>query len=526
MGELRQRSRLPIHFEADNITFGIYSKEEVLKLSAVEVFNPSCFNMLGHPSENGLYDLRMGAFTDRDHQVCATCHLTIDYCSGHIGHIRLPIPVINPMYYHAVQQLLKIACIHCHTLKMRDLHKIMFKAQMQFLACGLISQAGEVREMTMACDDKDANSPDNIQAYVDEQLSKNKDIVKHSVAETIDNRMLYSLKKSYTKEILKLGKSTKCRGCGATFKSVIKSSAGFIYTGSGGNGDDDLEEALLDSSLTRGRGRRGKGKAESKHEINASELMKLFRKLYSNEKDVLDLLFPALQNEGIEHPTDMFFIENLSLPPSKSRPPQFLGGIVSLHPQTTSLVEVLNAVILMRPLLQVIQGTDIENLSPETQEMIKTMPGDTNVLKLANLWKELQCAVDNVLDANMNKKNTVVTTWGLKQLIERKEGMFRMNMMGKRVNHAARTVITPDPNVMIDEIGVPEVFAKKLSYPVPVTPFNAMELRDLILNGPEKHPGANMIEDEFGRVTSLEQKDYSQRVMLANTLLVPTYRYI
>ena len=38
----------------------------------------------------------------------------------------------------------------------------------------------------------------------------------------------------------------------------------------------------------------------------------------------------------------------------------------------------------------------------------------------------------------------------------------RMNMMGKRVNHACRTVITPDPNIRIDEIGVPEVFALKL----------------------------------------------------------------
>ena len=53
-----------------------------------------------------------------------------------------------------------------------------------------------------------------------------------------------------------------------------------------------------------------------------------------------------------------------------------------------------------------------------------------------------------------------------------------------------RTVITPDPNVKIDEIGVPEVFAKKLSYPVPVTPFNKKELREMVLNGPDKHPGA------------------------------------
>ena len=58
-------------------------------------------------------------------------------------------------------------------------------------------------------------------------------------------------------------------------------------------------------------------------------------------------------------------------------------------------------------------------------------------------------------------KSTTATTnsigWGFKQLIERKTGIFRMNMMGKRVNFACRTVITPDPNLSIDEIGLPEV---------------------------------------------------------------------
>ena len=39
--------------------------------------------------------------------------------------------------------------------------------------------------------------------------------------------------------------------------------------------------------------------------------------------------------------------------------------------------------------------------------------------------------------------------WGFKQLIERKQGIFRMHMMGKRVNHACRTVITPGPVILL-----------------------------------------------------------------------------
>ena len=75
------------------------------------------------------------------------------------------------------------------------------------------------------------------------------------------------------------------------------------------------------------------------------------------------------------------------------------------------------------------------------------------------------------------------------QIIEKKEGLFRKNMMGKRVNYAARSVITPDPNINTNEIGIPEVFAKVLSYPQPVTPWNVHELRQAVINGPDVHPG-------------------------------------
>ncbi len=62
-------------------------------------------------------------------------------------------------------------------------------------------------------------------------------------------------------------------------------------------------------------------------------------------------------------------------------------------------------------------------------------------------------------------------------------------MMGKRVNYAARSVISPDPCININEIGVPYVFAKKLTYPQPVTPWNFQELKQMVINGPDKHPG-------------------------------------
>ena len=67
-------------------------------------------------------------------------------------------------------------------------------------------------------------------------------------------------------------------------------------------------------------------------------------------------------------------------------------------------------------------------------------------------------------------------------------------MMGKRVDFCCRSVISPDPFLASGEIGMPVVFARKLSYPEPVTPHNVDHLRRLVQNGPDQWPGANWVE--------------------------------
>lgn len=60
----------------------------------------------------------------------------------------------------------------------------------------------------------------------------------------------------------------------------------------------------------------------------------------------------------------------------------------------------------------------------------------------------------------------------IKQRLKGKEGRIRGNLMGKRVDFSARTVITPDSNLEIDQVGVPRSIAQTLSYPEIVTPLN------------------------------------------------------
>ena len=84
----------------------------------------------------------------------------------------------------------------------------------------------------------------------------------------------------------------------------------------------------------------------------------------------------------------------------------------------------------------------------------------------------------------------------LKTITERiksKEGRIRHNLAGKRTNFSARTVISPDPMIKINEVGVPESIAKLLTVPERVTEWNITYLKKFVENGQKKYPGANYI---------------------------------
>ena len=82
---------------------------------------------------------------------------------------------------------------------------------------------------------------------------------------------------------------------------------------------------------------------------------------------------------------------------------------------------------------------------------------------------------------------------GFVQRLKGKQGRFRGNLSGKRVDFSGRTVISPDPNLRIDEVAVPERVAKILTYPERVTSHNIEILKKAVHNGPDVHPGANFV---------------------------------
>jgi DNA-directed RNA polymerase II subunit RPB1 len=95
-----------------------------------------------------------------------------------------------------------------------------------------------------------------------------------------------------------------------------------------------------------------------------------------------------------------------------------------------------------------------------------------------------------------------------------KEGRLRGNLMGKRVDFSARTVITGDPNLSLDEVGVPRSIARTLTYPETVTPYNINHLSKLVRNGPNDHPGAKYVMRADGTRIDLRHNKNSAGVNL------------
>jgi len=101
----------------------------------------------------------------------------------------------------------------------------------------------------------------------------------------------------------------------------------------------------------------------------------------------------------------------------------------------------------------------------------------------------------------------------IQQRLGSKEGRIRYNIQGKRVEFSARSVITPDPNISIAELGVPEKIAMNLTRPERVTPMNKTKLYKWIQNGPLKYPGAKTIRKADGRIISLRHVNTKEIVL-------------
>ncbi|TVY75599.1 DNA-directed RNA polymerase I subunit rpa1 [Lachnellula suecica] len=287
--------------------------------------------------------------------------------------------------------------------------------------------------------------------------------------------------------------------------------------GEGEDLDVDGDVVMNDATPKVNSSSKPKVASAAQRYVNPMEVKAQLTLLFEKEQEILSLVYDSRSaaKKATRVTGDMFFLQTLMVPPNKYRPEARTGDGELAEAQQNSLYKsILKGCETIAQIHKDIANPD---RAPDNPSLRKRDWHD-----LQESWCLLQDAVNSLIDRDRNpiqgaagKKNED----GIKQKLEKKEGLFRKNMMGKRVNFAARSVISPDPNIETNEIGVPPVFAKKLTYPEPVTSHNFKDMQQAVINGIDKWPGAAAIENENGQVINLRSKSQDERVALANQLL-------
>lgn len=221
---------------------------------------------------------------------------------------------------------------------------------------------------------------------------------------------------------------------------------------------------------------------------------------------------------------DIFFMDVVPVPPTRFRPASRLGESLFENAQNTLLSKVLTASTQIATINERLLASHAQKDIEEDMEALSQEEKTRLYTQLLEAIYQLQHEVNSFMDSSKNPtimRGGQLPPNGVKQVLEKKEGLFRKHMMGKRVNFAARSVISPDINIETNEIGVPPVFARKLTFPEPVTPHNVHLMRQLVINGPKEYPGASMIQNEDGSQISLEKRTLEERTALASQLMTP-----
>ncbi|EGW03675.1 DNA-directed RNA polymerase I subunit RPA1 [Cricetulus griseus] len=449
------------------ISFGMYSAEELKKLSVKSITNPRYVDSLGNPSANGLYDLALGPADSKE--VCSTCVQDFSNCSGHLGHIELPLTVYNPLLFDKLYLLLRGSCLNCHMLTCPRAAIHLLVCQLRVLEVGALQAVYELERILSRFLEETANpSAFEIQEELEEYTSK-----------ILQNNLLGSQ--------------------GAHVKNVCESRSRLIAY-------------FWKTHMTAKRCphcKTGRSVIRKEHNSKLTITYPVTAHKKSGQKDAepsgffLNYLFSGLDDIGMESSFNpsMFFLDFIVVPPSRYRPVNRLGDQMFTNGQTVNLQAVMKDAVLIRKLLA---------LMAQEQKL------PCEVTELTTDKSHVNIVFDSEMDKLMMEKYP-----GIRQILEKKEGLFRKHMMGKRVDYAARSVICPDMYINTNEIGIPMVFATKLTYPQPVTPWNVQELRQAVINGPNVHPGASMVINEDGSRTALSAVDATQREAVAKQLLTP-----
>ncbi|OMO70228.1 RNA polymerase, alpha subunit [Corchorus olitorius] len=560
------------------IWFNFMTTEEVRKQSVLKVTNANLLDLMERPMPGGLYDPALGPLEDR--VPCKSCGALKLHCPGHCGHIDLVSPIYNPLLFNFLNILLQRTCFFCYHFRAERTEVERCVSKLKLIGKGDIVGAKMLdSDSTDASSypEYGEGSQELGSTVHDSETVNPKEWTSLQLREAIsvlDNFLKLKYKKckncdakNPTIEKPIFGWFYTRGMSGAQMRENVIRGCTMVdtFSGEAGSGLEDANDAAVSSgsvdtdemdttetgfaaaehSGPKARKKKAQIPLEFMKQKNLfsgpllpSEVKKITKLLWENEVELCSLITDIQQQGfGRKEGYSMLFLETILVPPIKFRAPTKGGDSVMEHPQTVLLNKVLQANIslgnaytnelksskvVVRRWMDLQQSVNLlfdnKNATVNFPEgRIAIMKFLRNIRTLYSAIKESCDVVEEYLCSNAKRGlGRRDQSSGICQLLEKKEGMFRQKMMGKRVNFACRSVISPDPYLAVNEIGIPPNFALTLTYPERVTPWNTAKLREAIVNGPQIHPGATHYIDKLS--TQKLPPDRKARITFARKL--------
>ena len=459
------------------IEFGLMDPETYRDMSATKVITADTYDDDGYPIDMGLMDPRLGVI-DPGLQ-CRTCGQHSGSCNGHFGHIELAAPVIHVGFTTLIRRLLRSTCRDCGRLCLTD------------------EESNEFRDRLTRTEELGEDWSDVMKSAV-RQARKAKNCP-HCGAEKHDIKHEKPTTYYEVQQVLSGEYSNMIAGAmqgsavgdedpedvdrEPTSPQALADKTGIdldrideIVSGSFRPREDDRKaiERALSLDLT----------VEDMNKLMASDIRDWFEDIPDRDVETLGLESTVARPEWM-------VLTVLPVPPVTARPSITLdNGQRSEDDLTHKLVDIIR-----------INQRFMENREAGAPQLI-----------IEDLWELLQYHVTTFVDNEISGTPPARHRSGrplktLSQRLKGKEGRFRGSLSGKRVNFSARTVISPDPTLSLNEVGVPERVAREMTQTMNVSERNVDQARQYVQNGPEGHPGANYVKRPDGRRLKVTEKN-------------------
>lgn len=439
--------------------FGILSNEEIVKQGVTEITARFLYDLTdvahgGHRKPTINGPLDRKLGTSNNATTCQTCDLPLKHCNGHFGYIQLKLPVFHVGFLKKIIEILHCICKDCSNVLLDEKTKSSFRKPLRRPNRDNMEHKALIRKIMTEC------RKCKVCPYCKGINGTIKKVAGHALKIAHERYRAYP---DSTKEKKKDQPRSKIR--------FQKSFA------------DLLEEHPELKPHT---------KRAADDNVDPIRVLGLFKRIPPSDFELL-----GMSSEGSKPETLIW--EFLPVPPASIRPSVAQEGATTEDDTTNKLGDIIQINSMIQAALD--RGQPISTVREQ--------------------WDYLQIQVAMYINSeipNLQQAGFGKPIRGFCQRLKGKQGRFRGNLSGKRVDFSGRTVISPDPNLGIDEVAIPQRVAKNLTFPDKVTPRNYAELRQAVCNGSERWPGANFIFTRRGFTKNLRCLDSSGLYRVADRL--------